>query len=59
MLENETLKPWHAMRTQEVFGALNVEATGLTQEEAMKRLAQFGPNELREEKKKVSDQASS
>jgi Ca2+-transporting ATPase len=52
MLENETLKPWHAMRTQEVFGALNVEATGLTQEEAMKRLAQFGPNELREEKKK-------
>ena len=45
-------KPLHAMRTDESLNALNAELSGLSQEEAMKRLLKYGPNELREGKKK-------
>ncbi len=43
---------WHAMNALEVLGSLNVPAdAGLTTEEAEKRLAQYGPNELQEKKR--------
>ena len=43
-------KPWHTMETEETLQTLNAKETGLTQEEAQKRLQQFGPNELKKEK---------
>ncbi len=52
MSENNMSKPWHAMLVEESMDALNVRATGLNQEEAMNRLFQYGPNELKEEKKR-------
>ena len=43
---------WHAMDAPEVLSALNVPAeVGLTTEEAERRLAQYGPNELQEKKR--------
>ena len=48
-----TSKPWHAMEIEETLRELNVEETGLSQEEAQKRLQQFGPNELKKEKGKL------
>ncbi len=41
------------LETQEVLSALNTTSSGLSQEEAKRRLGEFGPNEL-VEKKKVS-----
>jgi Ca2+-transporting ATPase len=38
------------MEIEETLQDLNVKETGLTQEEAQKRLSQFGPNELKKEK---------
>ncbi len=38
------------MKTEEVLQALNVNKNGLSQEEAQKRLQQYGPNELKKEK---------
>ncbi len=40
------------MEIEETLQALNTKETGLTQEEAQKRLMQFGPNELKKEKGK-------
>ncbi|MEM2147996.1 MAG: cation-translocating P-type ATPase [Candidatus Bathyarchaeia archaeon] len=45
-------KPWHAMDVEEVLKTLNVSEQGLTQQEAKKRLQEYGPNELKHEKKK-------
>ncbi|MEM3626926.1 MAG: cation-translocating P-type ATPase [Candidatus Bathyarchaeia archaeon] len=45
-----TLKPWHALGIQETFEALKTSESGLSQDEAQKRLAEFGPNELKKEK---------
>jgi len=45
-------KAWHAKEIEEALRDLNVKETGLTQEEARKRLEQFGPNELKKEKGK-------
>ena len=43
---------WHAMNAPEVLNSLNVAAeAGLTSEEAEKRLAHYGPNELVEKKR--------
>ncbi len=39
-------KNWHNLETHEVLTALNSKREGLSQEEAQRRLAQFGPNEL-------------
>ena len=45
-------KPWHAMKTQEVLKEISTSESGLAQPEAQKRLDEFGPNELKKEKRK-------
>jgi Ca2+-transporting ATPase len=47
-----TSKSWHAIEIEETLQALNAKETGLSQEEAQKRLQEFGPNELKKEKGK-------
>jgi len=42
---------WHNLSVSEVIESLNSGTQGLTREEAERRLAQFGPNELAEKKK--------
>ncbi len=44
-------KSWHAMNAEETLKALNGAATGLSQAEAQRRLAEYGPNELKKEKR--------
>jgi len=44
-------KKWWSLQPGEVLTILNSSATGLTQEEANRRFAQFGPNELLEKEK--------
>jgi magnesium-transporting ATPase (P-type) len=44
-------KTWHAMEIEETLADLNSKENGLTQEEARKRLEQFGPSELKKEKR--------
>jgi len=46
-------KNWHNLEASETITSLNSSASGLSQEEAQKRLEQFGPNEL-VEKEKIS-----
>jgi len=46
-------KNWHNLKASETITSLNSSASGLSQEEAQKRLEQFGPNEL-VEKEKIS-----
>ena len=44
--------PWHALEAEEVLDKLEVELeTGLSSEEAKRRLERFGPNELVEKKR--------
>ncbi len=43
---------WHRKETREVIERLNSSLQGLSNEEARKRVAEYGPNELREKKKK-------
>lgn len=45
-------KNWHSTEIEEVLSALKTNRNGITPEEAQKRLEQYGPNELKEEKKK-------
>lgn len=45
-------KNWHSTEIEEVLSALKTSRNGITPEEAQKRLEQYGPNELKEEKKK-------
>jgi len=47
-------KAWYELNVAEVVNSLGSSTEGLTPEEAEKRLAQYGHNELREEKKKIS-----
>ena len=47
----ETNKNWHNLEVSEVFVSLGSSREGLSQGEAQRRLAQFGPNELAEKKK--------
>ncbi|MGD0352497.1 MAG: cation-translocating P-type ATPase [Dehalococcoidia bacterium] len=42
---------WHNLEISEVFASLDSSREGLSQGEAQRRLAQFGPNELAEKKK--------
>jgi Ca2+-transporting ATPase len=44
-------KSWHSMSSEETLRELNVDENGLSQAEAQSRLAQFGLNELRKEKR--------
>jgi Ca2+-transporting ATPase len=45
-------KDWHAAEIDEVLEALETSLFGISDEEAAKRLGVYGPNELKEEKKK-------
>jgi P-type Ca2+ transporter type 2C len=45
-------KTWHSITAHEAMSELNVTSTGLTAQEAQKRLTQYGPNELKKEKGK-------
>jgi Ca2+-transporting ATPase len=47
-------KAWHNLDVAEVVSSLDSNTEGLTPKEAEKRLAQYGPNELREEKKRIT-----
>ena len=38
---------WHVLATEQVFAHLNADPAGLTSAEAARRLAEYGPNELR------------
>jgi len=42
---------WHAVDTEQVFESLGTSQDGLSSEEARRRLEEYGPNELREEKR--------
>lgn len=46
-------KNWHALAVEEVFKELKTSARGLTIAEAEKRLKEYGPNELEEEKRRT------
>jgi len=46
-----TAKAWHSLEITEAIRELDSNPRGLSSEEAQRRLAQFGPNELAEEKK--------
>lgn len=46
-----TSKSWHAKSPQETLKELNSAETGLSQTEAQRRLAEYGPNELKKEKR--------
>jgi len=43
---NNTIVKWHSLPNDAVFTQLNATSAGLGRTEALKRLAQFGPNEL-------------
>lgn len=45
---------WHAFEINNVLTSLNSSTEGLTEEEAHKRLSQYGPNRLRPSKKRSS-----
>jgi len=45
------MKPWHAMKTDEVIQALNTDRKGLTSRSAEERLRKYGYNELMERKR--------
>jgi Ca2+-transporting ATPase len=48
----EPTRPWHTLTAGEVCARLGTDRlSGLSEEEARQRLAQFGPNRLREEEK--------
>jgi Ca2+-transporting ATPase len=47
----EINKNWHNLEIADVYASLNSKREGLSQEEAQRRLAQFGPNELSERRK--------
>jgi Ca2+-transporting ATPase len=47
-------KPWHSLRTHDVFSELDSKSEGLDEEEARLRLGRFGHNELEPEKKPSS-----
>jgi len=45
-------REWHSLDVEEVLRKLRTSEEGLSEEEAQKRLEEFGPNELRKEKGK-------
>ncbi|MFW6109511.1 MAG: cation-translocating P-type ATPase [archaeon] len=44
-------KKWHSTEIDDVFSSLETDRDGISDEEAAKRLEEYGPNELKEEKK--------
>ena len=49
-----TSKQWHSMEIDEVMRSLKAKPDGLSSEEVQRRLLEFGPNELKKEKRKSS-----
>jgi len=45
---------WHAMKTEEVMGTLKASEKGLSDEEAKRRLSEYGYNELMEKKRRTA-----
>jgi magnesium-transporting ATPase (P-type) len=45
---HKTGEPWHAMAADEVLARIEASTDGLTQEEAQRRLGEYGPNRLPE-----------
>jgi len=45
---------WHAMKTEEVIGTLQASEKGLSDEEAKRRLSEYGYNELKEKKRRTA-----
>jgi len=45
---------WHAMETAELMGALKASEKGLSDEEAKRRLSEYGYNELKEKKRRTA-----
>jgi Ca2+-transporting ATPase len=41
-------EPWYAIPTDEVFSALETDKTGVSSDEADRRLSEYGPNEIHE-----------
>jgi magnesium-transporting ATPase (P-type) len=41
---------WHQKETQQLFEDLNTSSLGLNSEEVRQKLAEYGPNELKEKK---------
>lgn len=50
-MANDVNPKWHALKTNELMRALQTSRRGLSEEEAERRLKEFGPNELREKKR--------
>ena len=46
-MASDVSSDWHNLEMQEVLASLNSNSSGLSQEEAQRRLVQFGSNELR------------
>ncbi|MBE9502575.1 MAG: hypothetical protein IME96_00185, partial [Proteobacteria bacterium] len=42
---------WYQIKTEEVLAALKTDAHGLSSEEAVRRVAEYGPNRLAEEER--------
>ena len=52
MLESQQKQAWHTLTVEETEKALNTTEEGLSDAEAAKRLAAYGPNNLRQKKAK-------
>jgi Ca2+-transporting ATPase len=50
MVADSMSKSWHMMEIEKVLNELSTEENGLSQEEAAKRLSEYGLNELKKEK---------
>ncbi|MCC5914202.1 MAG: cation-transporting P-type ATPase [Balneolaceae bacterium] len=46
------IKPWHSLSAESVIDELNTNEKGISEEEAAKRLEEYGPNKLPEGKKR-------
>jgi Ca2+-transporting ATPase len=47
-------RPWHAMSVEEVLKELGVSRDGLSSQEASERLKKYGPNEIKEVKRRTA-----
>lgn len=51
-VENKSQRPWHALKTEEVFAAWDTDPAGLSNAETETRLEKFGPNRLPDKAKR-------
>ena len=52
---NDISSDLHNLEMQEVLASLNSSSSGLNQEEAQRRLVQFGPNELKSKERRLTN----